>query len=108
MELNGTAACGSEIHTVWEHTYQVYDARTGEWDQGPEPVVQARSQGLRDRRNPLHRGRLHHELHDSPGRRGARISQSANFPPPGASKHLVGRIGVKRAAGYITQEEGQT
>lgn len=39
MELNGTAASGSEIHTVWEHTYQIYDARTGEWSQGPEPLV---------------------------------------------------------------------
>ncbi len=39
MELNGTAAYGSEIHTVWEHTYQVYDAATGRWSQGPEPLV---------------------------------------------------------------------
>ena len=30
---------GIEIHTVWEHTYQIYDAETGEWSQGPEPLV---------------------------------------------------------------------
>ena len=39
MELNGTAVSGSEIHTVWEHTYQIYDARSGTWSQGPEPLV---------------------------------------------------------------------
>ncbi|HET6656496.1 MAG TPA: kelch repeat-containing protein [Gaiellaceae bacterium] len=39
MELNGTAVWGPEIHTIWEHTYQIYDARTGEWSQGPEPLV---------------------------------------------------------------------
>jgi hypothetical protein len=39
MELNGTAAWGPEIHTLWEHTYQIYDARSGEWRQGPEPLV---------------------------------------------------------------------
>ena len=39
MELNGTAISGPEIHTVWEHTYQIYDARSGTWSQGPEPLV---------------------------------------------------------------------
>jgi N-acetylneuraminic acid mutarotase len=39
MELNGTAVSGAEIHTIWEHTYQIYDARTGAWSQGPEPLV---------------------------------------------------------------------
>jgi len=37
--MNGGAAYGSEIHTIWEHTYQIYDAETGEWSQGPEPLV---------------------------------------------------------------------
>jgi N-acetylneuraminic acid mutarotase len=39
MELNGTAVAGNEIHTVWEHTYQVYDAATNIWRQGPAPLV---------------------------------------------------------------------
>ena len=39
MELLGATAAGDEIHAVWEHTYQVYDARTGRWRQGPAPRV---------------------------------------------------------------------
>jgi hypothetical protein len=39
MELNGTAVAGPEIHTVWESTYQIYDARTGAWRQGPRSLV---------------------------------------------------------------------
>ena len=39
MELLGVAASGDEIHAVWESTYQVYDARTGRWRDGPRPLV---------------------------------------------------------------------
>ena len=39
MELLGAAAVGEEIHAVWESTYQIYDARTGRWRQGPTPGV---------------------------------------------------------------------
>ena len=39
MELNGAAVAGAEIHTVWESTYQIYDARTGAWRQGPRSLV---------------------------------------------------------------------
>ena len=31
MELLGAAVVGDEIHAVWEHTYQVYDAGKGRW-----------------------------------------------------------------------------
>ena len=39
MELLGATATGPEIHSVWEHTYQVYDARSGRWRQGPSPKM---------------------------------------------------------------------
>ncbi|MBA3347691.1 MAG: hypothetical protein H0T13_03935 [Actinobacteria bacterium] len=39
MELLGAAVAGDEIHAVWESTYQIYDATTGEWRDGPEPGV---------------------------------------------------------------------
>jgi hypothetical protein len=39
MELVGTAVAGDEIHAVWESTYQVYDARSRRWRQGPTPLV---------------------------------------------------------------------
>ena len=39
MELLGLAVHGDELHAVWESTYQVYDASTGAWHQGPRPGV---------------------------------------------------------------------
>ena len=39
MELLGAAVVGDEIHAVWESTYQIYDAGTGEWRRGPTPGV---------------------------------------------------------------------
>lgn len=39
MELLGAAVVGDEIHAVWESTYQIYDAGTGRWRQGPVPGV---------------------------------------------------------------------
>jgi hypothetical protein len=39
MELLGAAVAGDEIHAIWESTYQIYDARTGRWRQGPVPGV---------------------------------------------------------------------
>ena len=39
MELNGAAVAGDEIHSVWEHTYQVYDAGSNTWREGPSPLV---------------------------------------------------------------------
>jgi Kelch motif len=39
MELLGAAVVGDEIHAVWEHTYQIYDADTGRWRDGPPPLV---------------------------------------------------------------------
>jgi hypothetical protein len=39
MELLGAAVAGGEIHAVWESTYQVYDARSGRWRDGPAPLV---------------------------------------------------------------------
>jgi hypothetical protein len=39
MELVGAAVAGDEIHAVWESTYQIYDASTGRWRQGPTPLV---------------------------------------------------------------------
>ena len=39
MELLGSAVAGDEIHAVWESTYQIYDARTGRWAQGPHSLV---------------------------------------------------------------------
>ena len=39
MELLGAEAVGDEIHAVWEHTYQIYDAGTGRWRSGPPPLV---------------------------------------------------------------------
>lgn len=39
MELLGAAVVGDEIHAVWEGVYQIYDARTGRWGQGPRPLV---------------------------------------------------------------------
>jgi hypothetical protein len=39
MELLGAEAVGDEIHAVWEHTYQIWDASEGRWRQGPPPLV---------------------------------------------------------------------
>jgi hypothetical protein len=39
MELLGATAAGDRIYAVWEHTYQVYDARTHRWREGPSPQV---------------------------------------------------------------------
>lgn len=39
MELLGAAVVGEEIHAVWESTYQIYDARSGTWRDGPRPGV---------------------------------------------------------------------
>jgi N-acetylneuraminic acid mutarotase len=39
MELLGAAVDGDEIHAVWEHVYQIYDAETGEWRAGPRSLV---------------------------------------------------------------------
>jgi N-acetylneuraminic acid mutarotase len=39
MELLGAAVVGDEIHAVWESTYQIYDAGSGEWHDGPRPLV---------------------------------------------------------------------
>jgi hypothetical protein len=39
MELLGATVVGDEIHAVWEHTYQVYDAGAGRWRDGPAPLV---------------------------------------------------------------------
>jgi hypothetical protein len=39
MELLGAAVVGDEIHAVWERTYQIYDADTGRWRDGPPPLV---------------------------------------------------------------------
>ena len=39
MELLGAAVAGDEIHAVWESTYQVYDAGTGTWTDGPRSLV---------------------------------------------------------------------
>ena len=41
MELLGAAVAGDEIHAIWESTYQIYDARTGKWRDGP-PSLTAR------------------------------------------------------------------
>jgi Kelch motif len=39
MELLGATVAGDEIHAVWESTYQVYDAGTAEWRDGPGLLV---------------------------------------------------------------------
>jgi Kelch motif len=39
MELLGAAVVDDEIHAVWESTYQIYDAGTGDWRRGPRPLV---------------------------------------------------------------------
>jgi hypothetical protein len=39
MELLGAAVVGEEIHAIWESTYQIYDARSGTWRDGPRPGV---------------------------------------------------------------------
>ena len=39
MELLGAAVVGDEIHAVWESTYQIFDAGSGEWSRGPTPGV---------------------------------------------------------------------
>jgi hypothetical protein len=39
MELLGATITGDEIHAVWESTYQIYDASTGRWRDGPVPLV---------------------------------------------------------------------
>jgi hypothetical protein len=38
MELLGATVVGDEIHAVWEHTYQIYDAGEGRWRDGPAPI----------------------------------------------------------------------
>ena len=39
MELLGAAVEGEEVHAVWESTYQIYDAASGRWREGPRPLV---------------------------------------------------------------------
>jgi hypothetical protein len=39
MELLGLAVHGETLHAVSESTYQVYDARTSRWRDGPSPGV---------------------------------------------------------------------
>ena len=39
MELLGAAVAGDEIHAVWESTYQIYDAPSGTWRDGPKSLV---------------------------------------------------------------------
>jgi hypothetical protein len=39
MELLGAVVAGDEIHAVWESTYQIYDAGSRAWSQGPTPKV---------------------------------------------------------------------
>ncbi|HEU4450894.1 MAG TPA: kelch repeat-containing protein [Gaiellaceae bacterium] len=39
MELLGAAVAGDEIHAVWESVYQIYDAGTGTWRDGPRSLV---------------------------------------------------------------------
>ena len=39
MELLGADVAGEEIHAVWESTYQIYDARTANWRDGPRSLV---------------------------------------------------------------------
>jgi N-acetylneuraminic acid mutarotase len=39
MELLGADVAGDEIHAVWESTYQIYDAASGEWTAGPRSLV---------------------------------------------------------------------
>ena len=39
MELLGAAVVDDEIHAVWESTYQILDAETGDWSSGPTPNV---------------------------------------------------------------------
>jgi N-acetylneuraminic acid mutarotase len=39
MVLLGAAVAGHEIHAVWESTYQIYDASSGRWRQGPPSLV---------------------------------------------------------------------
>jgi hypothetical protein len=39
MDLLGATVVGDEIHAVHERTYQIYDANTGKWRQGPSPLV---------------------------------------------------------------------
>jgi hypothetical protein len=39
MELLGLTVRGDELHAVWESTYQVYEAASKRWRQGPRPGV---------------------------------------------------------------------
>jgi N-acetylneuraminic acid mutarotase len=39
MELVGAAVVGDQIHAIWEDVYQIYDASTGRWTQGPRSLV---------------------------------------------------------------------
>jgi hypothetical protein len=39
MELLGLARDGDRLHAVWESIYQVYDASSGAWRDGPRPGV---------------------------------------------------------------------
>ena len=39
MELLGAAVVEDEIHAVWEHVYQIYDAVEGRWRHGLRPGV---------------------------------------------------------------------
>ena len=39
MELLGAAVVEDQIHAVWEHVYQVYDASERRWSRGPRPLV---------------------------------------------------------------------
>ncbi len=72
---------GDELHAVWESTYQVYDRASGRWRRRPGAARHApRAPGLRDRREPLHRRRLHDCAPRQPGRRAALPGTSLSDP----------------------------
>jgi N-acetylneuraminic acid mutarotase len=39
MELVGATATKNQIHAIWESVYQIYEASTGRWTDGPRPLV---------------------------------------------------------------------
>ena len=76
MELLGAAVAGDEIHAVWESTYQIYDAGTGTWRDGPALARHPpRAADVLRRRHALHGRRLH-----DAARATARSWSAASFP----------------------------
>ena len=67
------------------------------------PRPEARPQGLRDRRNPLHGGRLHDRAPRLSSGRSTRHNHALTFRRADASKHLVGRPAQARASRVRTQ-----